>query len=716
MKGRKQMDIKRTEKNKKRTGFFEISKPFKEDKQKSSEIYGGSIKIALNICAVGLGFLFGGCHLVFGSYPLGLGFVSALPCCVWPALLGAALGSLTLGRSGIIYAMICVLAVFLRVIISGGEKKEAQGEVSLFSEKLSFRVCSAVIGGFVAALYEIFLGGFGLNSILFGVFMILLSGLSCFLFCGVFGYGIGIRELFFGGRRVFGEYFDKQSIKAIFFKISLLSYLLLISLSLDKYAIFGIDISLVFSGAVTLFAAKRFGALYGAVAGFISSVGITGLYSVAFALLGAAAGGLFVFGSWYAITGGCVLLSVWGAYVGGVSGFFSVFPEFVISLCIMMPLFRYLEREAGEDKADTDKRKATDMVGTMALSYRSKKALEIELIEDVISSLTPEIKNFCENDIISESYAAFSMLCTEAKMSLLRDREIDEGLTDELEVAFENCGFSDGVIRAFGRRKKCVICSGKDSEGIKITSPLLKREIEERSGLKFKTPEYYRRGDMVLMGCESTKKYKLEGAYAQNQNKNGEVSGDTADIFESKEMFAYGLISDGMGSGNEAKRTSEFVLSFLKCALQLGGFYTPIMHMLNSAVRRKREECGATVDLFCFDLVNGEAYFIKSGAAPSFVKRGGSIFRIKSETMPLGFIGQVDAEKTSVKVGLGDYIIMLSDGVCQIGEEVPWLIELLSGEAPDNLEEYASLIMEEAKKNGKGEDDMSVLVLKVGHL
>ncbi len=711
------MEVKEKEKKKKRKNHFGTRTMSIGGNFDSSALSDGNLKVALNIGAAALGFLFGGCHFVFGSYPFGLGFIAALPSAVWPALVGAALGSLSIGRSGIIYAMICMLNVFLRVIISGGEKKGSEdgGMGKLFSESIPLRICSAVISGFVAAIYEIFLAGFSLSTILFGICMILISGISCFVLSGVFNHGIGLRELCFGGTRIFKTPSDKHGIGMAFFKISLLSYLFLISLGLNKYAFFGVDISLIFSAGITLFAAKRFGSLYGAVAGFISSFGISGLYSVAFALLGAAAGALFVFGAWYALAGGGILLSAWGAYAGGVSGFLTVFPEFIISLCIMVPLFRYLETEPDCNVAEEGKKKATDMVGTMALSYRSKKALGVESIEEVVSMLSPLIKKFCENDIIGESYAVFSMLCTEAKLEALRDREMDEALTDELEVLFADCGFTDGVIRAFGGRRKYVICAGEDNEGIKITSPLLKNGIEEASGLKFKTPEYYRRGDMVLMECESTKKYTLEGAYAQSSGTGGEVSGDTACSFESKEMFAYGLISDGMGSGIEAKRTSEFVTSFLKTALELGDFYTPVIHMLNSAVRRNREECGATVDLFAFDLINGEASFIKSGAAPSFVKRGGSLFRIKSETMPLGFIGQVDAEKTAVKVSAGDYIIMLSDGVCQIGEEVPWLIEFLSGEVPDDLQGYASLIIEKAKQNGKGEDDMTVLLLKIGN-
>ena len=66
--------------------------------------------------AVILGFLLGGCHTLFGAYPLGIALVSALSERVWYALIGAAVGSLLRGEEGIIYAMATLLSVLLRIM------------------------------------------------------------------------------------------------------------------------------------------------------------------------------------------------------------------------------------------------------------------------------------------------------------------------------------------------------------------------------------------------------------------------------------------------------------------------------------------------------------------------------------------------------------------------------------------------------------------------
>lgn len=701
-----------------------------------------TVDLWINIAIILLGALLGGCHAVFGAYPFGLALVCALPFGVWLALIGVSLGSLMLGRSGVVYVMACILAALLRVIISSGAGKGraevssdtvdlgAQGESggstdygnaapsetsSLFSESVALRTCCAVICGFICGLYEVLLLGFKLETVLYGASMIVGAALAALVLCGAFYKEVGVRELIFGGRRIFALPDEPRSrARLILFEVCALILLLLVSLSLRRYRIFGIDLPFVFAAAITLFAAKRFGSLYGAAVGFVSSVGISGLYSSSFMLLGIGAGLLFPFGTAYAALGGGILLSLWGAYASGVGGFLSVFPEYLIGACLIAPAIRHIERDKSPDKeSDVAKRRATDMVGTMALAYRNGKTLAIEELELSMSNFAPIVSDFCENEIMSESYVMMSRLISEAKLSLMRDRELDEDMTDAVEAALEEYGFNNGVARAFGTRRKYIICAAQDRDGVRITSPAFLHSIENASGLRLTSPEYYRREDMVVMECEAAARYELRGGYAKEANDGGEVSGDTVSLFESKDLFAYGLISDGMGSGEEARRTSEFVARFLKAFLGAGLSYTTVIHMLNLIVRRNREECGATLDLFSLDMISGEGTFIKSGAVPSYIKRDGSLFRIKSQTMPLGFIKQVDAEKTSATVREGDLIIMTSDGVCQVGEDAPWLIDALNSTPDLSPKEYAQRILRAARASGKGEDDMSVLVMRL---
>ena len=705
------MDTK--EGGKRKNAFGNLGKSIGESIKKDG-LGVGSFKVWLNIGAVVIGFLFGGCHLVFGAYPLGVALVSALPSSVWPALIGTVLGSLTLGRGGMIYAMICVLGVFLRIIISGGANGGDDECAELFSESVTLRVCAAVISGFVAALYELLLGGVRLAGVVFGLSMIALSALFTFIFSGVFYHGIGVRALVFGTRRIFEPYgSDSENRRLLAFKISTAVFVALLSLSLDRYNAFGINLSFVFSGCITLFTAKRFGAFYGGAVGFFSSVAVSGIFSPAYSLLGILAGALFVYGTRYATTAGGAVLSLWGAYVSGVSGFLSLFPEYLIALCIIVPMLKRFEREDNGADGATLEERLTDMVGTIALAYRNRQQLACERLEKSLGELLPVVSGFLPSESTAEDFAGFLRLVGEGKNYLYEKRELDEALSERLGGALDAIGVRGGIIRAFGERRKYIICAAEDRDGTLISSPELKNEIERVAELSLTAPKYYRRRDIALMECEAGERYRIKASYLTERGAENEISGDSVAFFESDDFYSYGAISDGMGSGSAAKRTSEFTLRFLRALSSYGASRTTAVHMINSIIRRQSEECSASLDVFFFDRITGEAEFIKSGAAASYIKRNGSLYRIKSETMPLGLMKRVDAERVKATVGDGDTVIMISDGVCEPSDDAPWLVELLNADGGDDVHTLASRIIATAKINNRKRDDMSVLVMRI---
>ena len=158
-----------------------------------------------------------------------------------------------------------------------------------------------------------------------------------------------------------------------------------------------------------------------------------------------------------------------------------------------------------------------------------------------------------------------------------------------------------------------------------------------------------------------------------------------------------------------ALATADFLSRILNSSCTKGTAF----HLLNHIIRNRGAECSATVDLFEFDLLSGEAIFFKCGAAPSYVKRGGSLFRVRSETAPIGLMKSIDAERIRVEIKSGDYVVMLSDGVSQTLDDAVWLLEILNKEAKRDVKEYAEYILSEAKKHTKGFDDMSVSVARV---
>ena len=313
----------------------------------------------------------------------------------------------------------------------------------------------------------------------------------------------------------------------------------------------------------------------------------------------------------------------------------------------------------------------------------------------------------------SEEYEMFSQLISQARENDINEKSVDNSMTGALTDAFRGCGFTNGTIRAFGSRKKHFILAGEDENGVKISSFELRKSVEKAAGVKLDTPEYFRRGKMVLMECDCRPSLKVSYATATASRSDQEISGDTTINFETEKGYFYSFTSDGMGSGAIAKETSRFAADFIKSAMEIGAAKETIILMLNHSIRARREECSATVDLFELDLLNGNGVFLKSGAAPSYVKRESSLFRIRSQTAPIGLLKSIDTEKINVEIKAGDHIFIMSDGIADSAEDAPWLLLLLGDPPKKNLKEYATLILNEAKINSKSSDDMSITVIRV---
>ena len=757
-------------------------------------------------------FLFARCHVIFGAHPLAIALLAILPSRVWIAVLGAACGSLTLGKSGIVYSMISVIVVFLRVIVSGTDTTEDDTDrkyLQLFSENLFLKMSVAIIGGFVAAVYEVLLSGFSVTTILFGVSMIIIPPIVTFALSGLFESGVSLHGIFENGSKLLvargkGE---KEKFDILFFKCSAGLLLFLLSVSLKEYEILGISPAYIFAASITLIISKRFGALTGCIAGFVSSFGLSSSYSVAFALLGISTGALFNINLAYAIAGGGALLVMWSAYAGGIRGVLTVLPEFAIAALAIYPLIKKISIEKSEEEVAEIEKSASDMVGTVALSYRSRYKGNLHALEQSLAAISSSIKEYNQNasrptreelcdlvlecqdkycrscegfgvciskaerkpiedidkiadilfnngkvtpenlgsypefckmsvgvaesinrgaailaeekfreskkDTYAEDFSIIAKLINEARVSDDREKALNEELSKNLESVIDDAGLSDGVIRAFGERTPYFILAAEDESGNKITAPELKQNIESIARVRLGTPEFYRRGKMALMECGIDKSFGAECAISSIAGNREEISGDTATAFESANGYFYSLISDGMGSGIEAKETSGFVAGFMTRALEFTSERQTVLKILNHAIKHRHRECSATLDLFSVDLYRGEAEFLKSGAAPSYVKRGSSIFRIKSKTAPLGLMKSVDAERIRVDLEGEDYIIMLSDGIAQSAEDTPWLLELLSKQPKRNLKEYADHILAAALKNLPKSDDMTVLVTRI---
>ena len=197
--------------------------------------------------------------------------------------------------------------------------------------------------------------------------------------------------------------------------------------------------------------------------------------------------------------------------------------------------------------------------------------------------------------------------------------------------------------------------------------------------------------------------------------KRGErLSGDSASHFEAGGALCL-LLSDGMGCGEAAQRESGMAVRLLERFLRAGIDAPPALKTLNSAFALRAEETDSftTVDLLRLSLRTLEGELYKYGAAPSYLKRGGTVRRVTCSCLPAGLQeGAPPPEATHIRLSPGCFLVMLTDGVADSTDD-EWLQNLLAGWEGENPQLLASAILADSAERRGGMDDALCMALYI---
>jgi stage II sporulation protein E len=269
------------------------------------------------------------------------------------------------------------------------------------------------------------------------------------------------------------------------------------------------------------------------------------------------------------------------------------------------------------------------------------------------------------------------------------------------------------VFRDRSGRLRCIIESGR-------LSPLLRDpdymdKLSGIMGVRLCRPAAANRGEgkMLLMEAEPL---SVSVGIAAVKKEGEPVSGDRGTYFKTDQGVLCVLLSDGMGSGEDAARESISAVRILERFLRAGVEPGTAMRILNSVLLLKNgENWGyATVDLMCIDLFSGETCFYKYGAAPSFVKNGKLIRRVRGMSMAAGVLAGEGESPDVIRMRLkpGSVALVASDGVIAEDKDT-WIRALLSSFDGGDTRELARKALQEAAKQYGHADDMTVLAVRV---
>lgn len=245
-----------------------------------------------------------------------------------------------------------------------------------------------------------------------------------------------------------------------------------------------------------------------------------------------------------------------------------------------------------------------------------------------------------------------------------------------------------------------------------LISRIIGKKISfEREIIKSEENEYiqiYSTEDIFNIKVGSTKISK----------ENSEASGDCnlqIKLDDGKYLLA---ISDGRGSGRNARNTSKTLLKVLKNLLLAGFDKEESIKLINSSLHlNKDDEMYATADISILDLFEGTLTSIKNAACTTYIKNKNNIKKINSKELPVGILEDIELNPETTKLNDGDIILMCSDGLLESKENISkdWIETFLKNVNTNNVQKLSDLIVAEAIDNSYGivKDDITVIVAKV---
>jgi len=211
-------------------------------------------------------------------------------------------------------------------------------------------------------------------------------------------------------------------------------------------------------------------------------------------------------------------------------------------------------------------------------------------------------------------------------------------------------------------------------------------------------------------------KYMLTTGIKRRERQGEQLCGDNFSITKLDTQKAVLMLSDGMGSGESAFIKSEQIVDLLEQLLTAGFCRELAIELLNSFISFLTDgTMSSTLDLTMIDFYTGTADFIKLGASTTFIKRGKKVECIRSTSLPVGVLEQVEFDTCKRLLYHGDIIIMVSDGVLDgiiFENKEEYLADLIAGMDTCNAQTMAERIMEdvEAMQREGMKDDSTVLV------
>ena len=338
-----------------------------------------------------------------------------------------------------------------------------------------------------------------------------------------------------------------------------------------------------------------------------------------------------------------------------------------------------------------------DFCASVLLAYRQA------MNRNAVSQRAQKQAGFVERQFSGAGAA----LCTFARRMRSRTRE-----TDRREDKIRNCLTEAGIAV---ESLDLFDSEGSDAVNVTVLRPVNRKHSEVRQ-LVEKACGYPLRCIRVAQSARRVSfTYERDAelhavANVSRTVQGSAISGDATGecrISGGRVCFA---LSDGMGSGKDARSESEAAIRLLFRLYHAGVQKELIYENVNRMLLAQNEaEMYATLDAVSIDLNTGETELLKYGAPPSFLIRDGQVSAITGEALPCGIVVEAKPSVIRMRLKRNDRIVMCSDGVQDV---LPDGTEQAIRDLDPGLLKNGEPLLKLARAYG-GSDDMTVMVIDV---
>ena len=330
-------------------------------------------------------------------------------------------------------------------------------------------------------------------------------------------------------------------------------------------------------------------------------------------------------------------------------------------------------------------------------------SMQLDGVSKVIENIANDIKEDEENEFLEKSKEIL-LICKQRQIDIL-DLKINKEKTGRyiVKALINTCD-----------DKKIIECPTKKMQ--EILSETLNEDIvikNEKCGIK-------QNKNICYQTYISKDRYGMQIGIAKTNKEGENVSGDSSiqiSLDDGKYLLA---VSDGMGSGPNARKSSQIAIKMLGRLLANGFDKETSIELINNTISSNfKDETFATLDIMVLDLYAGNVEYIKNGACPTYIKNKKNVDIIKNITLPAGILNDIDLIVYDRDVEDNDIIVMCTDGIVESNLEYAnkekWVKDLLEQMETQNAQKIADIILKESIDNnyGKAKDDMTIIVTKI---